>query len=85
MVYEALGYPDNMGITMSDHAHCGTQFKLNETQIAAAFFKKFLFDDKTQDTSPGTVIKNDQNLTIDKTKWIPWTAPALEGDYPAPD
>jgi hypothetical protein len=81
MVYEALGYPDNMGITMSDHSHCGTAFQLNEKTIAAAFFDKFLFDKKT-DTSPTTVIKNDQSLTIDKTKWIPWSVPTLEGDYP---
>jgi hypothetical protein len=82
MIYEALGYPDNMGITMSDHSHCGTAFQLDEKTIAAAFFDKFLFDKKT-DTSPATVIKNDQNLTLDKTKWIPWSIPTLSGDYPA--
>jgi hypothetical protein len=82
MIYEALGYPDNMGITMSDHAHCAKPNGLNEQTIFSNFVKKFLFDDAAANTSPSYVVKNDANLTIDKTKWISWTAPVLEGELP---
>jgi hypothetical protein len=73
-VYEALGVPENMGLSQVANAtHC--QFPAVEAPIVIAFAKKFLLDDDSVDTD---VLSTDGGYTLDEARWVDWETPALE-------
>ncbi len=84
LVYEALGYPDNIGMLIGKaSSHCSKASGLKEQEIYNAFVKKFLQGDATVGTAAATAFRNDAGYPMTDAKYIPWTKPALEGDYPA--
>ncbi len=71
-IYNALGVPNNMGVTqVGGHRHC----VLPESQQPAvdAFVKRFLLGESV-DTA---IVETDAGYTADYQRWIPWTTPDL--------
>ena len=72
MIYQSLGVPANLGASQVSHGdHCA--FQASQQPEVDAFIKKFLLGqdvaidvDKTDDPA------------FDQTRWIDWTAPALQ-------
>ena len=85
MVYDALGYPDNMGMLIGHTAsHCSKGSGLSEQQVYNIFVEKFLKGDTSADTSPDVGLKNDKGWPLSDQKYIPWSQPELSGEYPGP-
>ena len=72
-IYEALGVPDNLGISQSpNHQHCA--FPDYQQPELDAFVGKFLLGQQTNTS----IIKTAGNFTYDESQWIDWTVPTLE-------
>jgi hypothetical protein len=73
-VWEALGVPENMGVSQVGNAtHC--QFPASQAPIVTAFVRKFLRGDEGADTN---VLATDGSYTLDEERWVDWDVPALE-------
>jgi hypothetical protein len=71
-VFEALGVPDHMGITLSaNHAHCA--FPSSQQAALDAFVTRFLLNGSANTTVDDTI----PTATFDESAWIDWTTPAL--------
>ncbi|RXW23574.1 hypothetical protein EST38_g2299 [Candolleomyces aberdarensis] len=74
-VFEALGYPDRMGISQVSHTdHC--QFPGQQYPELQGYVNKFLRNNLQQNT---TLIKTDlpNNAGFDEEKWLDWIVPRL--------
>jgi hypothetical protein len=74
-VWEALGVPDKMGFSGFGHADSHCTFQSSQQPELTAYIQKFLVGGGTGNT---TIMKNDQNLTYDKAKWVDWSVPSLQ-------
>lgn len=74
-IYEALGYPDHMGISQIAHTdHC--QFPLDQYAEYLAFVNKFLKGRRTENTDVlKTDIPNDAGFV--EKDWVDWSVPNL--------
>jgi len=74
MIYEAMGVPDNMGVSqIGGHNHCA--FPANQQAEVDAFISKFLLGKDSMNT---TVMRTDGPYTFDRAKWVDWTVPQLK-------
>ncbi|TFK24582.1 hypothetical protein FA15DRAFT_740960 [Coprinopsis marcescibilis] len=72
-IYQALGVPNNMGIsTVGGHGHC--QFPGSQGTELTAFIDKFLKNNAGANTN---VQKSDVNLNYNEADWVTWTTPTL--------
>lgn len=72
-VWEALGVPDNMGVSqVGNHNHC--QFPSSQQSELTAFINKFLLDQ----SSNTAIVRTDGGFTFDSARWIDWTVPNLQ-------
>jgi hypothetical protein len=72
-IYEALGFPDHMGISqVGNHNHC--EFPQSQESTVEAFVRKFLLGDTTQNT---TILYTDGSFVYDEKRWAPWPVPNL--------
>lgn len=71
-VYEALGLPNNMGISLSTpHNHC--QLPSDQAAELYAYLIAFLFGG-----SANTAVDDStRGIVLDEARWIDWTAPVL--------
>lgn len=73
-IWDALGAPDNMGVSQVGHPdHC--QLPASQQPEVTAYIQKFLLDDASANT---TVMKTDGGFTVDESRWVDWTTPALQ-------
>jgi hypothetical protein len=71
-VYEALGVPNNMGISLSaPHNHC--QLPSDQTVELYAYLTAFLFGGAA-DTA---VDRSTRGIALDEAKWLDWSVPVL--------
>lgn len=74
-VYEALGVPENMGLSLvGGHNHC--QFPGSQDSEINQFWDYFI----QGGTTPPSVISQ-STVTVDQGTWAPWEVPTLEGEY----
>jgi hypothetical protein len=75
-VWQGLGIPDHMGYSENGgsggHTHCA--FPAAQQGDVDAYVQKFLIGGGTASTA---IMKQDDNLMYDATKWQPWTVPTL--------
>ncbi|TFK24581.1 Glucuronoyl esterase catalytic domain from Hypocrea Jecorina [Coprinopsis marcescibilis] len=72
-VYQALGVPNNMGISsVGGHGHC--QFPSSQNTELTAFINKFLLNNTSANTN---VQRSDVNLNYNEASWVDWTVPNL--------
>lgn len=73
-VWQALGVPDNMGISqVGRHNHCA--FPDAQLPDLKAYVQKFLIGTGTANTA---IMKTDGGFTFDEATWVDWTVPALK-------
>ncbi len=71
-VYEALGLPNNMGISLSPpHNHC--QLPSDQATDLYAYLSAFLLGGSANTAVDETT----RGIVLDEAKWIDWTVPAL--------
>ena len=74
-VYEALGYPDHMGVSQIAHTdHC--QFPGEQYVEYVAFVNKFLKGKRTENTDVMKTDKPNEAGFVEKD-WVDWTVPNL--------
>lgn len=72
-IWQALGVPDNMGVSqVGNHNHC--QFPSSQQSELTAFVNKFLLDQ----SSNTAVMRTDGGFTFNEGQWIDWTVPTLQ-------
>jgi len=73
-VWQALGVPDNMGISqVGGHNHCA--FPDAQLPELTAFVQKFLVGTGSANTA---IMKTDGSFTFDEATWVDWTVPVLK-------
>jgi hypothetical protein len=75
-VYQALGVPDHHGfVQVGGHSHCSFPTSLNSTLFP--FFRKFLLDDETANTTIFQTNGLFNGTTWDQSYWLNWTVPTF--------
>ena len=73
-IWQALGQRNNIGISQTTaHQHC--QQPASQQAEISAFVGKFLLDDPAP---LAEVTVNENNIQVDKARWMPWTVPDLQ-------
>ena len=71
-IYEALGVPDNLGVSQVGHAtHC--EFVADQQPELTAYIERFLLDGSA-DTNVRTT---DGGYSFDEERWVDWSTPSL--------
>lgn len=76
-VWEALGVPERMGVSMKGaHTHC--QFPDDQEELLAAFVDKFLVGDRDVDFDTDVVEYSGPDDILLRGGWVEWEVPILE-------
>ena len=74
-IYQALGVPDNMGISqVGPHDHCS--FPSSQTADVTAFVNKFL-KGQTSNTAIKRITDTTEQNWYSESAWVDWTVPTL--------